>query len=135
MATSKGTYQPGQSNARAMVATDELGRVLASEVIAVSVVAVVAVPGTGIDIYTPSAATKKARVLGGQLSLSVAGMAILRDGAAGGPIMFRSALMAAGAGQPFDARPGVLSAVANNHLFMDASAAGTVNGTLFVTEE
>jgi len=88
--------------------------------------------GTPVAAWTPTA-SKKFRVLGFMLSLSVAGAVILKDATTE---KLRTPLMAAGVGL---ASPqmgdGILSALADNVLNIDVTATGTVSGFIFGIEE
>lgn len=88
--------------------------------------------GTPAAAWTP-AAGKKFRLMLGQLSLSVAGQIILKDGATE---ILRSPKLAAGGVWEFDLKSlGKLSALANNVLNIDVSGTGNVGGFLGGTEE
>jgi hypothetical protein len=97
-----------------------------------TVAAVAVTAGTPQTVWTPGAG-KKFRLLGFMLSLTVAGSVILKDS---GSELIRTGLLAAGVGI---ASPpmgnGILSALANNVLQVDASATGSVSGYVFGTEE
>jgi hypothetical protein len=97
-----------------------------------TIAAVAVTAGTPVTVWTPGAG-KKFRLMGFMLSLSVAGSVLLKDA---GTEILRTPLMAAGVGL---ASPpmvnGILSAVANNVLQVDASASGSVSGFVFGTEE
>jgi hypothetical protein len=95
--------------------------------------AVAVTAGTPVAVWTP-AAGKKFRLMGYTLSLSVAGSIILED--ATGVEKIRTPLMAAGVGMISPQMGnGILSALANNALFIDVTATGTVNGFVYGTEE
>lgn len=89
--------------------------------------------GTPVSVWTP-AAGKKFRIMGWSLSLSVAGKILIQD--ATGTTVLQTPLQAAGVGL---ASPnignGYLSALANNHVFVDVSANGNVDGIIYGTEE
>lgn len=89
--------------------------------------------GTPVSVWTP-AGGKKFRVMAWMLSLSVAGAILFEDTT--GTEVFRSSLMAAGIGL---ASPnignGYLSTAANNQLFLDVTATGTVSGFICGIEE
>ena len=91
--------------------------------------------GTPQSVWTP-AASRKFRLMGWFLSLSVAGKILFEDTTGGANEIIRTPAMAAGVGV---ASPpignGILSAAANNQLFIDVSATGTVDGFVFGTEE
>jgi hypothetical protein len=146
---------PGQESVISAFATDAngVGRVLAianmlatsattgasvwvsqrTPVVFKPIAAVAVAVGTPVAIWTP-ATGKKFRVMGYALSLTVAGSVILKDAAAE---IARTPLMAAGVGQPCPPGMGngILSALANNVLTVDVTAAGSVSGFVFGTEE
>jgi len=97
--------------------------------------AVAVTAGTPVSIWTPTSG-KKFRLMAWLLSLSVAGKILFEDATGGGNEFARTALMAAGVGV---ASPplgnGFLSAVANNQLFIDVSATGSVDGFVAGVEE
>ena len=87
---------------------------------------------TPVALWTP-AAGKKFRVMGGQLSLAVAGQIILKDGTTE---ILRSPQLVAGATWTIPAiGNGILSAAANNVLNVDTTATGNIGGFVFGTEE
>ena len=102
-----------------------------------TVAAVAVTAGTPVSIWTPAAT--RFRLMGGGLSLSVAGSIIFKDGATGGSAteIWRTPTLAAG--QPYNIPEnignGILSAAANNQLWIDVTASGTVMGGVFGTEE
>lgn len=88
--------------------------------------------GTPAAGWTPTSG-KKFRLMAGQLSLSVAGQIILKDGATE---ILRSPQLAAGATWNIDnLGNGKLSSAANNVLNIDVSGTGNVGGWLGGTEE
>ena len=103
-----------------------------------TIAAVAVTAGTPVSVWTP-ASGKKFRLMGGGLSLSVAGSIIFKDGATAGAAVeiWRTPILAAG--QPYNLPEnignGILSAAANNQLWIDVTATGTVNGGVFGTEE
>lgn len=92
--------------------------------------------GTGVSVFTPTAG-KKYRILGYHLSSSVAGSILFEDGTGvvGSEILRTPLLLAAtGQGSP-DMGNGVLSATANNALFIDVTASGNVSGWIAIEQE
>lgn len=89
--------------------------------------------GTPAALWTP-AAGKKFRIMRGQLSLSVAGQIILKDGSTE---ILRSPKLTAGGvwdlGAALD--NGILSSLANNVLNVDTTATGNIGGWVGGTEE
>lgn len=97
--------------------------------------AVAVTAGTPVGIWTP-AGGKKFRLQGFLLSLSVAGFVIFEDTTGAGNEFWRTCAMAAGIGVPApELDDGFLSAAANNQLFLDVSASGTLNGFVWGNEE
>ena len=98
-----------------------------------TVAAVAVTAGTPVAIWTP-AGGKKFRVMGFALSSSVAGSIILKDNTAE---WIRTPLLLAST--PFQTPPnmdnGFQSVLANNALFADVTASGTISGFVFGTEE
>ena len=90
--------------------------------------------GTPVAVWTP-ASGKKFRLMGCDLSLSVAGSILFEDGS--GTVIYRSPSLPAGTSWTMSPAVvnGILSAAANNALYLDVTATGTVNGTVFGTEE
>lgn len=89
--------------------------------------------GTPVSVYTPTAG-KKFRILSYHLSLSVAGSVLLEDTT--GVEVLRTPLLAAGIGQASpEMGNGYLSTTANNQLFIDVTASGSVSGWIGVEEE
>lgn len=93
-----------------------------------------AVTTTGNSVWTP-AANKKIRLMGGQISLSLAGSVAFHDGAANGAVLFRSGVLAANSAVNFDLGQGNVSGTANNALFAVSTVNGAMTGTLYGTEE
>ena len=88
---------------------------------------------TPVDVYTPTTG-KKFRILGYDLGLSVAGAILLEDTT--GVEVLRTGTMAANTGKSSGPMgEGVLSSAANNHLFLDVTASGTINGWIGICEE
>ena len=88
---------------------------------------------TPVDVYTPTSG-KKFRVLGYNLSTTVAGAIQLEDTT--GVEFLRTPLLLAAA--PFasgDMGNGYLSTAANNHLFLDVTVTGAVTGWIGIEEE
>jgi len=95
--------------------------------------AVAVTAGTPVDSYTPTTG-KKFRILGYDLGLSVAGAILLEDTT--GTEVLRTGTMAASTGKSSGPMgEGILSSAANNHLFIDVTASGTVNGWIGICEE
>lgn len=96
----------------------------------------VAVPaGTPVAIWTP-ATGNTFRLMGGMLSLSVAGSVILDDGTATTDEFIRTPLMGAAIGLALpNMENGYLSKTVNNELCIDATASGSVSGYVFGVEE
>ena len=91
--------------------------------------------GTPVLVWTP-AIGKKFRVMGYALSLSVAGSIIFEDTTGAGNEFLRTPLLAAGVGQNSpNIGNGYLSLAANNALYIDVSASGTISGYVYGTEE
>ncbi len=89
--------------------------------------------GTPVDVYTPTTG-KKFRILGYDLGLSVAGSILLEDTT--GVEVLRTGTMAANTGKSSGPMgEGILSSAANNHLFLDVTASGTINGWIGICEE
>lgn len=80
--------------------------------------------GTPAEIWTP-ATGKKFQLTSGQLSLSVAGQIILKDGATE---LLRSPQLAAGGVWEFDLDRALQSSAADAALNIDVSATGNVGG-------
>ena len=103
-----------------------------------TVAAVAVTAGTPVSIWTP-ASGKSFRFMGGCVSLSVAGSIIFKDGATAGSAteIWRTPTLVAGSPYniPENIGNGILSAAANNQLWIDVTASGTVNGGVFGTEE
>ena len=99
-----------------------------------SVAAVAITSGTPVAVWTP-ASGKKFRLMGGAVSLSVAGYILFEDNS--GTVVWQSPTLLAGTpyNLPDNFGNGILSAAANNPLYLDVSASGTVNGGVFGTEE
>ena len=112
---------------------DRLGDPVPVAAVFKEIKAVAVTAATPVSVWAP-ASGKKFRLLGFMLSLSVAGEIFLED--ATGVEFLRTPAMAAGIGL---ASPplglGYLSSAANNALFIDVSASGTVNGFVFGVEE
>ncbi len=89
--------------------------------------------GTPVAVWTP-ASGKKFRLMGGGVSLSVAGYVIFKDAST---VIWQTPMLQAGVPYniPENIGNGILSAAANNVLYIDVSATGTVNGGVFGTEE
>ncbi len=89
--------------------------------------------GTPVAVWTPASA-KKFRLMGGGVSLSVAGYVIFKDAST---VIWQTPMLQAGVPYniPENLGNGILSAAANNILYIDVSATGTVNGGVFGTEE
>ena len=103
-----------------------------------TVAAVAVTAGTPVAIWTP-AAGKTVRIMGWDLSLSVAGGLIFKQGTTpGGSIeVIRASNNGANVSNPSPPGMGngvILSAV-NNVLYVDVTASGTVSGFIFGTEE
>lgn len=87
---------------------------------------------TPVDVYTPTTG-KKFVILGYDLGLSVAGSILFEDTT--GVEVLRTGTMAANAGKASGPMgDGVTSAAANNHLFLDVTASGTINGWIGIKE-
>lgn len=87
---------------------------------------------TPYDAYTPTTG-KKFVILGYDLGLSVAGSILFEDTT--GVEVLRTGTMAANAGKASGPMgDGVTSAAVNNHLFLDVTASGTVNGWIGIRE-
>lgn len=100
-----------------------------------SVQAVSITAGTPQAIWTP-ASGKKFRLMGYSLSLSVAGSIILEDASGSANEIIRTPLMAAGVGMNAPQMGnGILSAAANNSLYADVTASGSISGFVYGTEE
>ncbi|SRR5579884_2305819 len=88
---------------------------------------------TPVDVYTPTAG-KKFRILSYHISTTVAGSIQFEDGT--GNEVLRTPLLAAstpsGSGEMGN---GILSAAANNHLFLDVTVTGNVSGWIGICEE
>jgi hypothetical protein len=97
-------------------------------------IAVSVTSGTPVSIWTP-ASNKRFRLMGGGVSLSVAGYIKFEDGS--GNVVWQTPMLAAGVpyNLPENFGNGILSSTVNNQLFIDVSASGTVNGSVFGTEE
>ena len=88
--------------------------------------------GTPVAVWSPSG--KKFRLMGGMLSLSVAGAVILKDTST--TEFIRTCLMGAGVGMALPmVGNGYLSAASGNALYIDVTATGSVSGYLFGCEE
>jgi hypothetical protein len=92
------------------------------------------VAGTGVTIWTP-AASKKFRLMGWLLSYSVAAQLIFGDNLVGTVIARTELLAAAGISKEDNIGNGILSALANNVLKLDATVGGSVSGMVWGTEE
>lgn len=91
--------------------------------------------GTPVSVWTPTSG-KKFRVMGYVLSLSVAGAILFEDTTGGANEFWRTALLAAGIGVPSpNLGNGHLSLAANNVLYLDVTATGTVSGFIYGIEE
>jgi hypothetical protein len=91
--------------------------------------------GAIATVWTP-AAGKRFRLMGGVLSVSAAASVLFEDNAAGaGSFVFRTPKLAADTPYNFDLGQGFLSAAINNLLKATSSAAASVTGTLYGTEE
>lgn len=89
--------------------------------------------GTPVSVKTP-ASGKKFRILSYAVSLSVAGSVLFEDTT--GTEVLRTPLMAAGVGLSSpEMGEGYLSSAANNALFIDVTASGTVSGWIGLCEE
>ena len=99
-----------------------------------TIAAVAITAGTPVAVWTP-ASGKKFRLMGGAVSLSVAGYILFEDNS--GTVVWQSPTLLAGTpyNLPDNFGNGILSAAANNPLYLDVSASGTVNGGVFGTEE
>ena len=80
------------------------------------------------------AANKKFRLMGGCISVSAAASVLFEDNAAGTTV-FRTPKLLADTPYNFDLGNGIVSAAANNVLKATATAAGTIIGTLYGSEE
>lgn len=100
----------------------------------VPIPAVAVVAGTPVAVWTP-AGGKKFHLMGYNVSLSVAGAIIFKDGTT--TEVFRTSAMAAGVGilNPANLGNGYASTVSNQGMFLDATASGTITGFAFGTEE
>lgn len=92
--------------------------------------------GTPVSVWTPGSGNKF-RLLGFMLSLSVAGSILFEDATGSANEFLRTPLLAAGIGlaSPNMGGFGYLSTAANNGLFLDVTASGSVSGFVFGTEE
>lgn len=91
--------------------------------------------GTPVSIWTP-ATGKKFRLLGYHLSSTVAGSIIFKDGVASPPEFLRTPIQAINTGTPSPPLGnGYLSSAANNQLWIDVTASGTIHGFAFGIEE
>jgi hypothetical protein len=84
-------------------------------------------------VWTP-ATGKKFRLMGGCISLSVAGSVLFEDNTAGNDV-YQSPVLLASTPYNFDLGDGVLSSTINNVLKATASGAATITGTLYGIEE
>jgi hypothetical protein len=98
------------------------------------IVAVAVTAGTPVAVWTPGSG-KKFHLMGYNVSLSVAGAIIFKDGTS--TEIFRTSLMSASVGitSPANMGNGYAGTVANQALFMDVTATGTITGFVFGTEE
>lgn len=97
-----------------------------------NIAAVAVTASTPATIWTP-ATGKKFRILGWQVSLSVAGEVIFKDATTE---FMRTPAMLAGSGQAsIPLGNGYISSAANAVLAIDVSASGTVNGFVIGIEE
>lgn len=86
-------------------------------------------------VWTPTSG-KKFRLMGGSISVSAACNVLFEDNAAGaGNFVWRTPTLLAATPYNFDLGNGKLSATVNNVLKATASAAATITGTLYGTEE
>jgi len=87
-------------------------------------------------VWTPTTG-KKFRLMGGSISVSVAGSVLFEDNSAGaGNFVWRTPKLSADTPYNFDLGNGKLSATTNNVLKATSSvASGTIIGTLYGTEE
>jgi hypothetical protein len=98
-----------------------------------NIAAVAVTSGTPVLVWTPTSG-KKFRLMGFMVSSSVAGSVIFKDTTA--TEILRTPLMAAGVGQSSPTMGnGILSGTANNGLYIDVTATGSVSGFVFGTEE
>ncbi len=95
-----------------------------------NIAAVAITAATPSDTYTP-ASGKKFRLLGAFLSVSVGAAVIFKYGA-GHTEFLRTAVMAAGIGVAASFGKGLAPGAVNDHLFLDVTASGTVNGYLLL---
>lgn len=103
-----------------------------------SIASVAVTAGTPQSIWTP-AVGKSFRLMVYDVSLSVAGSIIFKDGPVGGPYVeiWRTPKLVANTPHPVPPGfgNGILSAAVNNQLWIDVTATGTVDGGVFGTEE
>lgn len=114
------------------VSNDKITEVRAADVwkdvsaVTITTIATVWTPATG----------KKFRLMGGTISASAAMNVLFEDNAAGaGNFVYRTPKLLADTPYTFDLSNGKVSATANNVLKATGSAAGTITGTLYGTEE
>lgn len=88
---------------------------------------------TPVDVYTPTSG-KKWRILGYNISTTVAG-AIQFEDTTGNEVLRTPLLLAAAPFASGDMGNGLLSAAANNHLFLDVTVTGAVTGWIGIEEE
>jgi len=93
--------------------------------------------GTAVSIWTPTSG-KKFRLMGYHLSSTVASSLIFKDGTSSGSAVefLRTPIQAVNTGTPSPPLGnGFLSAAANNQLWLDVTASGTVHGFAIGIEE
>ena len=100
------------------------GKRAAMSAVSITSIATVLTPTTG----------KKYRLLGGDISVSANASVLFEDNAAGTTV-YQSPLMLANQPFSFDLGPGYLASAINNVLKATASAAGSITGTLYYSEE
>ncbi len=89
--------------------------------------------GTPVSVFTPTSG-KKFRILSYHLSLSVAGSILFEDTT--GVEVLRTPLLPSATGQAAPSMGnGYLSSAANNQLFLDVSASGSVSGWINIMQE
>lgn len=86
-----------------------------------------------VDVYTPTAG-KKFRILGYQLSSTIASAIQFEDGT-GSEVLRTPVLAAAGVVSAGPMGNGILSGAANTHIFLDATVTTNVSGWIGICEE